>query len=152
MLLGKLDEARKLMERVRQLQPQSAKIAGDFLAPTDEEHTRLMALFIVLRSPGLEPQIGGAAILANPHDMAWGSRTCWSYPDARPADLAFLTAEQRTAGDAEWKRIRKAEPWNATYLARQTVEWARKYPDDPRVPEALHRAVIATRFRCTDAD
>jgi hypothetical protein len=151
-LLGRLEEARKLMERIRQLQPESAKITGDFLAATDEEHARLAALFIVLRSPALEPQIDGAAILANPHDMAWGSRSCWSYPESRPADLGFLSAEQRTAGNADWKQIRKTDPWNATYLARQTVQWARKYPDDPRVPEALHRAVIATRFRCTDAD
>jgi len=151
-VLGNLDESRNLMQRIRQLQPESAKVADDFLAAPDEEQVRLAALFIVLRSPGLEPLITGAVILANPHYMAWGSRPCWTYGDRGTADLGFLTPEQRTAGDADWNRIRKSEPWNATHLARQTVEWARKYPDDPRVPEALHRAVIATRFRCTDAD
>jgi hypothetical protein len=32
------------------------------------------------------------------------------------------------------------------------VDWARKHPDDPRLPEALHRAVQASRYRCTDAN
>ena len=34
----------------------------------------------------------------------------------------------------------------------QTLDWAQKHPDDPRLPEALHRAVQASRYRCTDAD
>ena len=69
-----------------------------------------------------------------------------------PMSLRFLTPDQRSAAETEWKQIRAAEPWGATYLARQTLDWARKHPDDPRLPEALHRAVQASRYRCTDAD
>jgi hypothetical protein len=32
------------------------------------------------------------------------------------------------------------------------MAWAQRTSDDPRVPEALHLAVRATRFGCTDAD
>jgi hypothetical protein len=30
------------------------------------------------------------------------------------------------------------------------LEWARVHPQDPRVPEALHLVVRATRYGCTD--
>jgi hypothetical protein len=42
--------------------------------------------------------------------------------------------------------------WRATVLLRETVAWAVKNPDDPRVPETLHDAVLAGRYRRTDAD
>ncbi len=38
------------------------------------------------------------------------------------------------------------------YLAAQVLAWAKKHPEDPRVPEALHRAVRATRVGCRDND
>jgi hypothetical protein len=37
-------------------------------------------------------------------------------------------------------------------LAREAVRFAQASPDDPRAPEALHLAVRATRFGCTDAE
>ncbi len=39
------------------------------------------------------------------------------------------------------KQLRAAEPWSLDYLLKQAMEWARSHPDDPRVPEALHRGV-----------
>ena len=36
------------------------------------------------------------------------------------------------------------------YLPRIVIEWAKKHPDDTRVPEALHLAVRATRYGCDD--
>jgi len=71
---------------------------------------------------------------------------------ARPDEGNILTADQRAAGEAEWNQIWTAEPWEGTCRARQTLEWARRHPDDPRVPEALHRAVMATRYRGSDAE
>jgi hypothetical protein len=32
------------------------------------------------------------------------------------------------------------------------IQWATKDPDDPRLPEALHLAVNATRYGCGDKD
>ena len=36
------------------------------------------------------------------------------------------------------------------YLAQQVIDWAKGHPDDKRVPEALHLAVRATRYGCTN--
>jgi hypothetical protein len=64
--------------------------------------------------------------------------------------LAFLSSAQRTAVEAEWKQINGEPPWGATYINREVVAFARKHPDDKRVPEALHRAVQASYYRLTD--
>jgi hypothetical protein len=80
------------------------------------------------------------------------SRGCAAYrfDQAHARALDFLTAEQRAAAEAEVKQLQAAEPWDAAHLLAATLEWARSQPDDPRVPEALHRAVIAARYRCAD--
>lgn len=36
------------------------------------------------------------------------------------------------------------------YFAPVVLDWAKAHPDDPRVPEALHDFVRATRFGCVD--
>ena len=33
----------------------------------------------------------------------------------------------------------------------QVLAWAKRTPDDPRMPEALHLAVRSTRYGCTNA-
>ena len=38
------------------------------------------------------------------------------------------------------------------YFCRIAVEWAEKNPADRRAPEALHLAVKATRYGCTDKE
>jgi len=64
---------------------------------------------------------------------------------------AFLNKSQREAGAKEWKALTQAPLWGATYLTRRTLDWAQKHPDDVRVPEALHRTILAGRYRSTDA-
>jgi hypothetical protein len=54
---------------------------------------------------------------------------------------------QRAA--AEWGRL-QALPAAPTWLANQAIEFARAHPDDPGVAEALHLAVRAARYGCTD--
>ena len=162
-LLGRADEAEKLMHRILELQPGAAELAQGFLSAHDAEEARFAALFIILRIPSLSPSLWSSEYLtpnfAAPHYLGevGHSAGCWFNSNAppprqpSPANLRFLTSEQRRAAATEWKQLHGAEPWGATYLARQTVDWARKHPDDLRLPEALHRAVQASRYRCTDA-
>jgi hypothetical protein len=63
------------------------------------------------------------------------------------ASTQFLSVTQKNRAREEWLELSKA-PAAADYLAAQTVEWARSHCDDPRVPEALHLAVQATRYGC----
>ena len=63
------------------------------------------------------------------------------------ASTQFLSVTQKNRAREEWLELSKA-PAAADYLVTQTVEWARSHRDDPRVPEALHLAVQATRYGC----
>jgi hypothetical protein len=162
-LLGRDAEARKLMERVVKLQPKSAEAAGGFLSARDTAESKFAAVYLILRAPGLRPALLDAqyetvdfAEARNVATDAYGHRFgCWfdgwvqGMKLPAPGSAAFLSAD-RDAGEKEAEKILEAEPWEATYLARQTLDWARKHPDDPRVPEALHRSVMASYYRCTD--
>ena len=161
-VLGRYEEGRKLLGRAVEIRPESAAEASGFLTAREPEEARFAALYAVLRTPSLVPRLAIPDIptpdLAAPRytGETWGFGTgCWAQVGPKPEQpLApvsdFLSAAERTRGETEWKEIRTAEPWDATYLARQAVDWALRHPDDRRVPEALHRAVLATRWRCSD--
>lgn len=62
-----------------------------------------------------------------------------------PSGPAFLTPAEKQAVQHEIERLRSLED-GPTWLCKQTLAWAKASPDDPRVPEALHMAVRATRI------
>lgn len=152
------------MERVVKLQPASAAAVDGFLSARDPDEARFAAVYLVLRAPGLRPALLDAqydtvnvAVARNLATDAYEHRFgCWTGAWVRgmhlpfPGSLGFLSADQRDAAEAESEKILEAEPWEATYLARESVGWALKHPDDSRVPEALHRAVMASYYQCTD--
>jgi hypothetical protein len=72
------------------------------------------------------------------------------YLDARTIESpTFLSDPERiqAARELEALAARGAAP---TDLGRHAVAFARAHPADPRAPEALHLAVRATRYGCTD--
>lgn len=62
---------------------------------------------------------------------------------------AFLNSGERQIAAAEWQRLMTfaAAP---RYLPRVVIDWAKKHPEDARVPEALHLAVRAVHYGCGD--
>lgn len=122
-------------------------------APSDRHYT---AIYALLRNPGLTPFV----------DWGFGRTTAvgeideyrnnwWCKDDNEGTDEsdvsppAFLTQAERQSGQREWQAVASV-PTGPNYLAAEAVAWALARPDDPRVPEALHLAVRATRFGCTD--
>jgi TolA-binding protein len=66
--------------------------------------------------------------------------------DATIPDAA-LSQKERTLAQQQVQGIRKAGAAQA-FLAPIVMSWAKAHPDDPRVPEALHRLVRVTRYGC----
>jgi tetratricopeptide (TPR) repeat protein len=73
------------------------------------------------------------------------------YPDGKIPSPSFLTeSEQATLGN-EWATFQSL-PSAPTWLAQQSLAWAKSHPEDPRVPEALHHVVRATHLGCLDPE
>jgi tetratricopeptide (TPR) repeat protein len=73
------------------------------------------------------------------------------YPDGKVSSPAFLNTSDRAAAAKEWDALGSL-PAAPSWLGRETLAWASAHPSDPRVPEALHLVVWATRYGCLDAD
>jgi hypothetical protein len=72
------------------------------------------------------------------------------YPGMRSMPSpSFLTADERRAAEAEWQQLKTLDT-APNEIGRRILEWARSHQQDPRVPEALHRVVRATRYGCTN--
>jgi len=72
------------------------------------------------------------------------------YADASTVpDPVFLTADDRRQAKVERQLLKRFDT-APNELGRRVLEWSRTYPKDPRVPEALHRVVRATRYGCTN--
>ena len=70
------------------------------------------------------------------------------YPDGKVAAPSFLTEDERRDGAGEWSAIAALDA-APSWMGAQALAWAKTHPDDPRVPEALHLVVRATRYGCT---
>jgi hypothetical protein len=73
------------------------------------------------------------------------------YPDGKMFSPAFLNADERATAAKEWAAVQSL-PAAPSWLGRETISWAKARPNDPRVPQALHLVVRATRYGCLDAD
>jgi hypothetical protein len=61
----------------------------------------------------------------------------------------FLSANERKLAEEEWSKL-IASGAGPNWLGEQTIAFAKLHRDDPRIPEALHLAVQATRYGCGD--
>jgi hypothetical protein len=67
------------------------------------------------------------------------------YPNGQFISPAFLTNAERMEAQREWSQL-ATTGIGSLWLVQQAVAWAKAHPDDPRVPEALHLSVRATRY------
>lgn len=159
-LLGRSEEARKLMDRIVQMQPQAAAAARELSAAKDPAEARFAAVFLMMRAPRLRPFVPVGNVLISdlsslkdrPVSAYWGFENCMPFAADPNAADGFLTSPQRAEATAEWEELEATAPSGANYFAEQTLLWARSHPDDPRVPQALHLAVQGTRYGCKDKD
>ena len=111
----------------------------------------------MLKTPGAQPYIKegfGRLTAAHRIDNFRDNWWCAFKPPSTEngtGSLDFLSEADKAKAKDEVARL-AGLPVGANYLAAQAVEWAKRSPKDPRVPEALHLAVRATRYGCTDQE
>jgi hypothetical protein len=109
---------------------------------------------MILKFPGMRPHVDVGMGRLTKHARIDDYRDNWwcgvsGESDLKPELPGFLNDAQRSALAAE-KRKLEALQIGGNDLCIRAVEWAKRSPTDPRVPEALHLAVKATRFGCRD--
>jgi len=137
------------------------------------QQKKIEAALLLLRLPGASPWF--ASELGYPHmrDVIGLVATRWwehvdsdkqAAPDAADITLcddcalplqfappAFLTSGDRDRARNEVARLRQL-PGAPAYLGAIILSWANAQPRDPRVPEALHLVVRATRYGQKDTE
>ncbi|HET9524663.1 MAG TPA: hypothetical protein VFO99_00755 [Pyrinomonadaceae bacterium] len=169
-LLGDSTTADELAPTLANLVPPLSELLKSYLATTQPDEKKFTALYIWLKSPGLEPVVDAGVGRDTPlhqQDSLRDNWWCSSYfqPVISDEDREvvqftatttgprprFLSAAELEKANQEWTAL-KALGTAPNYISRQVIQWANSHPKDPRVPEALHLAVRTTRYGCTDQD
>lgn len=172
-MLDEFESGRALAQMLSTLAPEMKASLASYLSARTPADRRAAALYTLLKFPGTRPFIDAGVGRFTPLNQRDTYRDNWW---CAPADiyrtensaesdagantgggnneapaLSFLNAAQRAAAKDEGARLASfgAAP---NYLARETIAWAKAAPNDARVPEALHIAVMATRYGCTNAE
>ncbi|HKQ09216.1 MAG TPA: hypothetical protein VJ464_29100 [Blastocatellia bacterium] len=156
--------ANELAPVAASLAPELKELLDAYVAAADKPAKKFAAVYLILKFPGTRPHVDPGTGRTVTLDKIDDYRDNWWCEYGRPADPdnpsikqaaktspapLFLTAAQKTAASAEWKRL-AALGTAPNYLCAQAIKWANLKPDDPRAPEALHLAVRSTRYGCAN--
>jgi len=169
--------AAELTPALAELAPELKGNLGSYQAAQTPDSRRFAAVFAILHLPGMRPQIVSGIGRDVPYAKIDSYRDNWwcavvpqkdqwygtdyergsalsrplkfLYPENELRLPAFLNREEQALVEQEWSRQRVLPP-APNYMSTIVLEWAKKNPDDPRVPEALHLAVRSTRYGCTN--
>jgi hypothetical protein len=176
-LVGDETNAREIAPVLQRMWPQLQKPLDGYLQAGDSGERRFAAVWLMLKFPGMRPHFApGYGRLTELGRMDHSGDNWWCAGSPEPENLAipghsvfqlsgplntvystgepgaqFLSAAQKNKAREEWLAISKV-PAAPDYLTTQTVDWAQSHRDDPRVPEALHLAVQATRYGCASTE
>ena len=146
----KIGEA--LVPVLTNLMPDLKEDLTAYRSAKNQEARKFAAVFLLLKLPGARPYIGEGLSRQTPFNQVDSYRDNWwdcrGGGGATPDVVDFLDETQKAAARQELGKPRPSV--DATF--RLVIEWAKKHPNDPRVPEALHRAVKSARYGCTSGE
>lgn len=143
-LQGKETEAAAFADAATRIEGDNAAFFSEWRAAASGDDKRFAAAFVALKNPGLSIDLWPTWGRGTPTDEIDELRQNWWCPVAElPAERpAFLEGKEAPPdGVLGWS----AGP---NQLGRIVLDYAKNHGVDPRLPEALHRTVRATRFGC----
>lgn len=173
-LLGENGEALQITPDLEKLRPETKPFLEAYRLATGVKSRHFAAVYAILHFPGMQPFVTGDWGRGTPftkiddyRDNWWsvGGIAWWEpsnnewqlnqaldevYDHGQTPHPWLLTATQRSVAEAEWGKMQSIET-APDYLTHEVLAWAKSHPSDPRVPEALHLAVRATRYGMTDS-
>ncbi|MFH1147258.1 MAG: hypothetical protein V1736_06075 [Pseudomonadota bacterium] len=162
-LLERREIARELATLLCDLAPELKTDLSAYLSEKNSRKRKFLAVLLVLKNPGMLPYVeeGTARPVPLNERYGFGAGNWWCSSKKREVfsqlyavssqRLVFLTPEEQREVDEEWTALMKT-PAAPNYLAMQVIEYGRTCQKDPQIPEALHLAVQATRYGCSDKD
>jgi hypothetical protein len=128
------------------------KLVRDFASASTPEEKQFAAVFLMQHQYAVGYATGSAIPwCASPREYP-NDQTYWgSGPESMVLvpPPPFLTEAERKQAEIERIALDHTDS-QANYYVRVVLEFAEKHPDDPRVPEALSRAVKNTRMNCNN--
>ncbi len=112
------------------------------------------AAYLLLKNPGSRPYVTAGVARTTEFGKIDDYQDNWWSPieadkEAKFAGQLFLKAAELTKAKAEVAAI-NSYGTGPDYLGKVVIDYARKHVSDPRVPEALHLIVRATKLGATD--
>jgi len=157
-LLGRHNVARELAPDLGRARPALAEVLREYVDAPDPEAAAFAAALAILRRPELGPFVLPGIGVVEPGTLdrraeRWCpkdslGRLTESSPTPLTEPVRFLNASERAAASADAAALR-ARPALLDGIYETVLARGQRHADDPRVPEALHRAVARTRdYRC----
>ena len=156
--------AKTLASALLELAPEMKAQLTSYLAAKDAVERKDAALYLILKFPGMRPHVDTGMARTTAHGQIDNYRDNWwcgvegrmfnEDASLTPKQSAletpgFVSAAQKAAALAEKRKLNAMEI-GPNELCKLAVAWANRNPADPRVPEALHLTVKATRYGCRD--
>ncbi|HEY9871782.1 MAG TPA: hypothetical protein V6D08_21695 [Candidatus Obscuribacterales bacterium] len=159
-LVGDDASARDLAIAMRPFNSRKTGLIDKYLSATTAEDRKFAATLLMLKFSSATPNAYWGQLDEDSYGDAsgwwWGPSPVSQYGDSLEDGLPFeqlhplfLTKVEQEQASLELKKL-AAVPTAPNYFARNVLAYARNHPADPRVPEALHYAVKATRYGATD--
>lgn len=172
--------ARALVPVVSALSPDLSAMLKSYDGEESRDARRFAAVYLILHRPELRPYVSSGVGRETPAGRIDSYRDNWwcsfgeeaantyeqnyytmfsdsagalagLYASTESHFPAFLKEEEKKLAEKEWESLAKLEG-APDWLGAQTLVYAKEHPEDPRVPEALHLVVRATRYGCSYDD
>lgn len=151
-LLGDFALANRMAPRLIQHHPDLAEDVRAVMTAAGSAAKRNAFIYLLVRNPKMTPFVeDGLGKTDNEADV-WDTNDWWCEPydeyyDENIGDMVkrssfaapkFLTSAQLAAAASEGAKLKSIGD-APKYMAERVLEWARRSPSDPRVPESLFR-------------
>ena len=163
-LLDDMATLRRVSPELANYRPDLAPGLAKITAAKTQAALDHAVLYFVLKNPMLSPYIeDGIGKTDNeqgqfdandwwcaPYDTEYNEAAGGEVPKPQPPRPAFLTAAQSQTAQAERKKLKDIGD-APKYLADKVMAWAKAFPADRRVPEALYIVIVAngwTKYGC----
>jgi hypothetical protein len=169
-LLDQPDVAAAVAKEALEAEPRLKRYIDDYSRAQTADEREFAVVFAILHFPGIRPFTNSFARFTDnaridPYRDNWWCTDVggdpeessmlkqYEYGEGRQAPVAgqpaFLSPDQKRQAAMEWKRLHLLGIAQQ-YMPRVVLQWARKHPEDPRIPEALHYAERAVHLGCDD--